>query len=81
MNVKIYGRNSGCKYCDMAKDLCKREQFDVEFIDLATNDIDGAKLSEICGTPVRTVPQIFVDEQYVGGWTEFNAKVKSEKGE
>lgn len=71
MNVVIYGRLSGCKYCDRAKNICVMNNFDYSFTDLDTAGIDGAKLSEICGTPVRTVPQIFVDGEYIGGCTEF----------
>lgn len=71
MKVMIYGKTAGCKYCDRAKNICELNNFDVEFIDLVTAGIDGAQLSEICGTPVRTVPQIFVDDAYIGGCDRF----------
>lgn len=71
MKVKIYGRSSGCSFCDTAKQVCESNNFEYDFIDIAENGIDGAKLAEICGTAVRTVPQIFVNEQYAGGCTEF----------
>lgn len=77
MKVKIYGRNSGCPYCDTAKSVCVDNGFDLEFIDLEEAGIDGAQLSEIVGTPVRKVPQIFVDDEYVGGCTEFIAHLNS----
>ncbi|MFS8319697.1 glutaredoxin domain-containing protein [Escherichia coli] len=72
MKVKIYGRTTGCKFCDTAKAVCEQNKFDMEFVDIVTEGIDGAKLSEICGEPVRQVPQIFVNDIYVpGGCTGF----------
>lgn len=71
MDVLIYGRKSGCKYCDQAKLICEDKGFDVEFIDITEAGLDGPKLQEICGVPVRTVPQIFVDKQYIGGCDSF----------
>jgi len=43
----------------------------MEFIDITEAGLDGAKLQEICGQPVRTVPQIFVNGEYVGGCDSF----------
>lgn len=71
MNVLIYGRKEGCKYCTTAKSICEDKAFDMEFIDITDAGIDGAKLQEICGQPVRTVPQIFVNGEYVGGCDSF----------
>lgn len=72
MKVKIYGRKTGCKFCDTAKQVCEANKFDMEFIDIAEAGIDGVKLAEICGQAVRQVPQIFVNEEYVpGGCTGF----------
>ena len=64
--VKIYGKPN-CPWCDRAKALAEEKGLDVEYINIVEAGIDGAKLSEICGTPVRTVPQIFVDDAYVPG--------------
>lgn len=71
MKVKIYGRREGCKYCTHAKTICELNDFEMEFIDLDEAGISAADLAEICGEPVRTVPQIFVDDQYIGGCDKF----------
>ncbi|EOR9074279.1 glutaredoxin domain-containing protein [Escherichia coli] len=72
MKVKIYGRTTGCNFCDTAKAICENNSFEMDFIDVVSEGIDGAKLSEICGEPVRQVPQIFVNDEYVpGGCTGF----------
>jgi glutaredoxin 3 len=39
-------------------------------------DIDKDKLEEKVGNTVRTVPQIFVDDKYIGGYQELVAYLK-----
>ena len=80
MDVIIYGRRTGCKFCDTAKQVCETNKIPMEFIDLTEHNIDGEKLSEICGKPVRQVPQIFIDGVHVGGCTEFVAELKKRQG-
>ena len=72
MKVKIYGRKTGCKFCDTAKQVCEANKFDMEFIDIVTAGIDGDKLSELCSERVRKVKEFFVNDVYVpGGCTGF----------
>ncbi len=79
MKVKIYGRTQGCKYCDQAKAICESNGFDMEFIDIEKENLGIPELSELCGEPVRSVPQIFVDDKFIsGGATGF---IKFLKGE
>lgn len=77
-DVKIYGRSKGCKFCDTAKQICEMNGYNMEFIDVEEHGIDGVKLQQICGTPVRTVPQIFVNEKYIGGCDKFIEYLKGE---
>lgn len=81
MKVKIYGRTVGCPYCTTAKQICEQNKFDMEFIDMESAGLSKEDLSEIVGSPVATVPQIFVEDKYVGGCTEFikHLKALSEK--
>ena len=78
MFVKIYGKEVGCKFCDRAKTICELNGYDMEFIDIVSEGMGAAELSEICGTPVRSVPQIFIDEQYIGGCDKFEEYLKQE---
>lgn len=72
MKVTIYGKATGCKFCDTAKEICENKKFNMNFIDIQAEGIDGSQLSEICGVAVHTVPQIFVNDEYVpGGCTGF----------
>ena len=58
-----------CGFCNQAKMLLKRKG--LEFQDIA---VDGdpelrAKISEKAGG-FRTVPMIFIDQKFIGGYTE-----------
>lgn len=79
--VVIYGKTN-CPWCDRAKALAEDKGLDVEYINIVEAGIDGAKLSEICGEPVRTVPQIFVDDVFVkGGYEGLNQLLNPKEDE
>ena len=65
MKVIIYSKE-GCQYCDHAVELCETEGLDYEKV-----MIDKEKLKEICGGPVTTYPQIFIDGRRIGTYFEF----------
>lgn len=69
-DVKIY-RTSYCPYCDMAERMFREMDVDFEEIDV-TNDPETRKeLAEKTG--MRTVPQIFIDGESIGGFDEARA--------
>lgn len=72
--VTIFGRE-GCGYCRRAKELCEIRGFDFKYIDINVEGITKADLEKTIGKPVETVPQIFVGNEHVGGYTEFAALV------
>ncbi|QGH72116.1 putative glutaredoxin 1 [Klebsiella phage N1M2] len=76
MKVVIYGKPN-CPWCDRAKALADSKGAEVEYINIVEAGIDGAKLGEIVGRPVRTVPQIVVDDQYVGGYEDLDRHLKA----
>ena len=75
--VTIYGKPT-CAYCDRAVDLCERKGFEFEYIDIIEKDMNFVDLQEIVGKPVRTVPQIFIGQQHIGGYTDFYDHVVKE---
>lgn len=80
MKVTIYGKPN-CPNCVKAKNLCAtKPAIEVEYIDIVEQGIDAVKLGEICGTMVREVPQIFVDDKHVGGWTALMPHVTQYQG-
>lgn len=69
-SVIIYGRAS-CGFCVQARQLCESRGLSHRWVDIEKENISKEELSRMTGTPVRTVPQIFVGETPVGGFTEF----------
>lgn len=74
--ITIFGR-PGCGFCIRAKDLCERESLNFKYIDIHAEGITKADLEKTVGKPVETVPQIFVGQQHIGGYTEFEQWYKS----
>lgn len=66
--IKIYSTEH-CPYCVAAKRLCETKGLDFEEIDLTHNQEELAKIKAQTG--MQTVPQIFVNDEFVGGYTEF----------
>ncbi|MEP4557972.1 GrxA family glutaredoxin [Cobetia amphilecti] len=82
MLAVIFGR-PGCPFCVRAKDLAeeltaKRDDFDFRYIDIHAEGISKADMEKTIGKPVETVPQIFVDQTHIGGFTEFSQYVQDE---
>ena len=69
--VRIYTTNS-CAYCLRAKDLLGRKGVEFEEIDVSGDPEMRAKLVEMSGG-LRTVPQIWIGETHVGGYTDLAA--------
>lgn len=66
--VKIY-RTTYCPYCDMAKRFFRDLGVEFEEIDVTNEPDKREKLVEMTGGR-RTVPQIFINGQSVGGYTD-----------
>jgi len=72
--VKIYSKNY-CPYCSRAKSLLERKGVAYEEINLEGKDDEMSAL--IKETGMRTVPQIYVGDFFVGGFTELDELDKS----
>ncbi len=67
-DIKIY-TTSYCGYCTQAKALLKREDLPFEEINLDNDPELRQKLSAENGG-YRTVPMIFINGKFVGGYSE-----------
>lgn len=65
--VLIYTK-SNCSYCVRAKDLLSRKGIEFDEIYLDDHPEEYAKLKERTG--MMTVPQVFINDQLIGGYTE-----------
>jgi|MGYP000305709753 glutaredoxin len=68
MKVIVYSKPN-CQFCVKAKALLT--QLEIEYTEkVVTKDISLEELFEELGKPVRTIPQIVIDENHIGGFNE-----------
>lgn len=84
MFAVIFGR-PGCAFCVRAKELAEkltesREDFKFRYVDIHAEGISKEDLEKSVGKPVETVPQIFLDQNHIGGFTDFEAYAKEHLG-
>jgi glutaredoxin len=74
MNEVVIFGTPNCSYCQMAKKLC--ENFSVPFVyyDISSDTKAMNYLMDTIGV-FKTVPQIFVDEEHIGGFEELKGKL------
>lgn len=73
--IVVY-RTNYCPFCDMAKRLLQQHQYEFEEVNLDGQDELRMKLSKENGG-WRTVPMIFIGDEFVGGFDELNKLAKS----
>ena len=67
-----------CNYCEAAKRLLTRNK--VEYKEIDISKVDGAMDEMITkANGKRTIPQIFFDDQHIGGYDEARALEKDNK--
>ena len=76
MKVEIYSKPQ-CPYCVQAKALAEREGHELTY-KMLDEDFDRETLMETF-PGARTFPQIIVDGDKIGGFTEFKALVDGSK--
>jgi len=81
MRTLVYGK-ANCPFCAAAKDELDIRGVQYEYIDL---DEIGKTAAEVTGRKVKSVPQIYIEGQYVGGYDEmmeyFNKPIQTETDE
>ena len=76
MKVEIYSKPQ-CPCCTQAKALAEREGYELTY-KMLDEDFDRETLMETF-PGARTFPQIIVDGEKIGGFTEFKALVDASK--
>lgn len=73
--IEIYGRPN-CGYCTAAVNVC--EDYHLKY---TYNTIESSKqleeISERVGQELKTVPQIFWHNKYIGGYTELVREIEN----
>lgn len=89
-HVQIYGfAYYNCPYCKNAKRLCEAKNLNYTYsaVDIGIDDQGKAikdeelinHIKEKSGVDVKTMPQIFVNGEYIGGFVDFRAYVIKNK--
>lgn len=77
----VYGK-SDCPFCSMAKEELRLRGIPFDYIDL--KEI-GKTAAEVTGRKVKTVPQIYIEGEYVGGYEELmeylNKSLETQEGD
>lgn len=77
MLATIYSKPN-CSYCVRAKQLLINKGIEYQEISAIEHREDLIRrVTETTGSAPRTVPQIWLDETYIGGFTELDAYFKS----
>ena len=71
--ITIYGKPQ-CPYCDKAKNLCERKGYDYTYKTLGKDYQIEELLETFPGA--KKVPQIMIDDEIIGGYSELEAKFK-----
>jgi len=67
-----------CNYCDAAKRLLKRNNLEFNEIDISTGpEVLNEMINKTNGK--RTIPQIFFDNEHIGGYVEIRELEKNKK--
>lgn len=67
-NITIYSK-TGCPFCQMAMNWFKKHKTPVSEI-LLNDDKKRLEFYESVGDGISTVPQIFIDNERIGGYTD-----------
>lgn len=78
MKIVIYGADY-CPYCQSAKKLVEKHNRQYTYVETTTPE--GEKQREQLGKQYnwQTIPMIFVDGKFVGGFDDFSEKVKKKE--
>ena len=75
MNIEIYGAD-WCSYCNQAKLLCEINDLGYKYHDIGEGDNALTMLQRAVGT---SLPQIFIDNHHIGGYTELKEYLDGEE--
>lgn len=70
----VYGRDS-CPFCRLAKEALDRAGVPYRYIDVSESQ---RPLAELVGRDVRTIPQVFIDGHYVGGYDDLVSHLEAD---
>jgi len=67
--IEIYSADN-CPWCNRAKSLLRTKGLDFEEIDISADAARAVEMIQRSGQ--RTVPQIFIEDEHIGGFDELS---------
>lgn len=75
-DIVIFGK-PGCTYCTRAKSLLERLYVPYSYVDITEPTLsvtDKEQVNGVLATGYKTLPMIFINGKFIGGYTELEAK-------
>ena len=69
MKATIYG-TSKCSWCNRVSRMLDENEIEVEKIDVSESKENLKLMKKVAGKTTTTVPQVIIDGNFVGGYTE-----------
>ena len=69
MKAKLYGTPK-CSWCNRVSKMLDENEIEVEKIDVSESKVLIKEMQKAAGKKVITVPQVIVDGNFIGGYTE-----------
>ncbi len=70
MNIKMYTKVE-CIWCDRAKKIL--DEYELEYLEIdISDDIIRKKFYQEVGEGVSTVPQVYINDERIGGYKELS---------
>ena len=73
MKAIVYS-GPGCSWCDRVKVLLQDNEYDIEEIQISKESVQEIK--EKYDEDVRSIPQVIIDGEFIGGFAEVESKMK-----
>jgi glutaredoxin len=75
MEAKMYS-TPRCSWCDRVAKMLEEYEVNVEKIDVSGNKVLIKEMQKAAGEKVTSVPQVIIDEKFIGGYTEVERFLK-----
>lgn len=76
----VYGKQN-CPHCNLAKMLLTKNNYTIDYISLDDDEARKEfyeKVTKDIGGPVMSVPQIWLNDKYIGGYSNLVEYIKQE---
>ena len=59
-----------CSWCNKVSEMLEESEIEVTKVDVAESVENFRKMQDYAGKDVRSVPQVVIDDKFIGGYTE-----------